>query len=41
MFGWLSDETVRECFALEVLHHEELGAVDAPDVVERADVRVG
>ena len=30
-----------ECFAAEILHHEEIDLVLTPDVVERADVWVG
>ena len=33
-------QPVRERFAFEVLHDEELGVAVAPDVVERADVRM-
>ncbi len=33
-------EHLRECLAFQVLHHQEIHAVIAADVIERADVRM-
>ena len=33
-------KSVRECLAIQVLHHQEIGAVFVTDVVERTDVRM-
>jgi len=33
-------ESVRQRFAFEILHHEEIEPILVPDVVQRADVRV-